>query len=276
MDGTVGYGGHAEAMLSAWPAARLLGLDRDLEALRSTRERLRPFGGRARLFHASYAELADVLAEAGEARPHGVLLDLGVSSPQLDRVARGFSFRASEAVADMRFDPDGGGATAADLVNRLTESELSELIFVHGGERRARAVARALVAARPVATVGDLRAAISRAVRRDASGIDPATRTFQALRIAVNDEAGHVARGLAAALTLAAPGARVAVVSFHSGEERAVKVAFSDAVATGRARVVTKKAIRPTEAEVRENPRASPARLRVAEVVLESESREAR
>ena len=273
VDGTVGYGGHAEAMLLAWPKARLLGLDRDLTALRATRERLRPFGARARLFHSSFADLGEVLEEAGETPPFAVLLDLGVSSPQLDVAARGFSFRAEDAPADMRFDPDGGGETAADLVNRLSETELSNLLFEHGGERHARAVARALVKARPVRTVGDLRAAVLRVVRRDASGIDPATRTLQGLRIAVNDEAGHVARGVRAALALAALGARVAVISFHSGEERAVKEAFAEAVGAKRARVTTKKAIRPTEEEVRGNPRASPARLRVAEVVSETEAR---
>ena len=267
VDGTVGYGGHAEAMLSAWPQARLLGLDRDLAALRATKLRLARFGPRARLFHASYADLDEVLGEAAEGRPLAVLLDLGVSSPQLDVAARGFSFRSPEATADMRFDPEAGGPTAADLVNRLPEADLARLLLEHGGERRARVVARALVAARPVRTVGDLAHAVRRVVRRDASGIDPATRTFQALRMAVNDEPGHLARGLRAALHATLPGGRVAVISFHSGEERAVKAAFAEAVRDGRARVVTAKGVRPTEMETRENPRASPARLRVAEAV---------
>ena len=269
VDGTVGYGGHAEAMLSTWPRARLLGLDRDRTALLSTKARLARFGERARLFHASYAELPEVLEEAGEGRPAAVLLDLGVSSPQLDVAERGFSFRAPEAVADMRFDPGSGGETAADLVNRLPEGELAKLLFAYGGERRARAVARALVQARPVRTVGDLLAAVRGAVRRDASGLDPATRSFQALRMAVNDEPGHLARGLAVALGATEVGGRVAVISFHSGEERAVKEAFRVAVHGGWARLVTAKAIGPTETEVRENPRASSARLRVAEVTAE-------
>ena len=265
VDGTVGYGGHAEAMLRAWPSARLLGIDRDLEALRSSKERLAPFGVRARLFHASYAELGDVLEEAEEASPVAILLDLGVSSPQLDQAERGFSFRAPDAPADMRFDRDGGGETAADLVNRLEEPALARLLFDHGGERRARAVAKSLVAARPVATLGDIVRAIERVVRRDASGIHPATRSLQALRIAVNDESGHVERGLRASLGALALGGRLAVISFQSGEERAVKAAFLEGRETGRVRVLTTKGIRPTEREIAENARASSARLRAAE-----------
>jgi 16S rRNA (cytosine1402-N4)-methyltransferase len=265
VDGTVGYGGHAEAMLLAWPDARLLGLDRDPEALRHTRARLAAHAARVRLFHASYADLSEVLAEAQEGRPRAILLDLGVSSPQVDTAERGFSFRAPEAPADMRFDPTGGGETAADLVNRLPEGALADLLFEHGGERHARAVARALVRARPVRTVGDLLAAVRGVVRRDASGIDPATRTFQALRMGVNDEPGHLARGLRAALRALAPGGRLAVLCFHSGEERAVKEAFSEAAREGLARVVTRKPVRPTEEESRRNARARPARLRVAE-----------
>ena len=265
VDGTVGYGGHAEAMLAAWPTARLLGIDRDLEALRATKARLAPFGARARLFHASYAELEEVLEEAGERAPVAVLLDLGVSSPQLDVAERGFSFRALDAPADMRFDREGGGETAADLVNHLEEPSLARLIFEHGGERRARPVAKALAAARPVRTIGDIVAAIEKVVRRDASGLHPATRTLQALRIAVNDEAGHVARGLRAALDALAIGGRLAVISFHGGEERAVKAAFLEGRQAGRVRVLTAKGIRPTEREVAANPRASSARLRAAE-----------
>ena len=201
VDGTVGYGGHAAAMLEAWPAARLLGIDRDREALLAAKARLAGFGARVRLFHASYADLAEILDEAQEGAPDAILLDVGVSSPQLDRGERGFSFRAPDAPADMRFDRDGGGETAADLVNRLEERALADLLFVHGGERHARAVARALVAARPVRRLGDVISAVERVVRRDASGIHPATRTLQALRIAVNDEAGHMARGLRAAIS---------------------------------------------------------------------------
>jgi 16S rRNA (cytosine1402-N4)-methyltransferase len=270
VDGTVGYGGHAEAMLSAWPSCRLFGLDRDLVALQSTKTRLARFGARVRLFHASYADLPEVLEEAGEGRPDAVLLDLGVSSPQLDVRGRGFSFRAEDDPADMRFDASSDAPTAADFVNRTDERELARVIFEDGGERRARAVARALVAARPVRIVRDLVLAIQRVVPRDASGLHPATRTFQALRIAVNDERGHLRRGLEAALAALAPGGRLAVISFHSGEEHAVKEAFRAAQATGRARVVTTKGVRPTEEELAVNPRASSARLRVVEAVAGS------
>ena len=265
VDGTVGYGGHATAMLDAWPAARLLGCDRDRDALVAAKARLARFGARARLFHASYADLPEVLAEAGEDAPQAVLLDVGASSPQLDSDARGFSFRHEGAPLDMRFDPSSEGPTAAELIDRLSEAELARVLFEHGGERRARALAREIVAARPLRTVGELRRVIQRVVRRDASGIDPATRTFQALRIAVNDEAAHLARGLRAALERTAPLGRVAVIAFHSGEERTVKEAFHEAVAAGRARIVTKKPVRPTEMELAANPRARPARLRVAE-----------
>jgi 16S rRNA (cytosine1402-N4)-methyltransferase len=267
VDGTVGLGGHAEAMLSAWPRARLLGLDRDAESLALCRDRLAPLRDRVRLFHASYADLGDVIAEAGEGRPDAVLLDLGASSFHLDDAARGFSFRDPGAPLDMRFDRQSGGPTARDLVNSLPEADLARTLRDLGGERRARAVARAIVAARPLSNVGDLRRAIVSVVARDASGIDPATRTFQALRIAVNDEAGHLARGLVAALGAARGGGRVGAISFHGGEDGAVKRAFREAEARGAARAVTRKPVRPTEAEVSRNPRARSARLRVTEVV---------
>jgi 16S rRNA (cytosine1402-N4)-methyltransferase len=265
VDGTVGLGGHAEAMLAAWPAARLLGLDRDPDALAMAKQRLRRFQPRARFFHASYADLEEVLDVAKERNPDAVLLDLGVSSLQLDEPSRGFSFRADDATADMRFDPSSGGPTAADLVNRLPEEAIARILFEHGDERRARAVAKALVEARPLRTVGQMTRAIRRVVRRDASGLDPATRTFQALRVAVNDERGHLVRGLGAALRLAAPGARIVVIAFHSGEERVVKEAFAAAEAAGTGRVLTEKPVRPTDDETRGNPRARPARLRAIE-----------
>lgn len=264
VDGTVGYGGHAEAMLAAWPACRLLGLDRDEAALTATKRRLARFAGRVRLFHASYADLPDVLEHADEGRPAAVLLDLGVSSPQLDVAGRGFSFRAADDPADMRFDAAATTPTAADLVNTLAEAALARLVFEEGGERRSRAVARALVAARPVRTVGDLVRAIERVVPRDASGIHPATRTFQALRMAVNDERAHLERGLAAAIDALAPGGRLVVLCFHSGEERAVKAAFAAGRARGRLASVVGKSVRATAAEVARNPRASSARLRAA------------
>jgi 16S rRNA (cytosine1402-N4)-methyltransferase len=265
VDGTVGAGGHAEAALEAAPRARLLGLDRDPDAVRIAERRLARFGARARVRAASYADLGEVLDAEGEEAPRGVLLDLGVSSMQLDDPARGFSFRAEDALPDMRFDPSGPGPTAAELLDGADEEEIARVLREHGGEARARAVARAIVRARPILTVGRLCEAVRRAALRRGR-IDPATRTFQALRIWVNDELGHLERGLEAAIARAAPGGRVVVIAFHSGEERAVKAAFRGAARRGAGRVVTRKPVRPTEEEVRRNPRARPARLRAFEV----------
>jgi 16S rRNA (cytosine1402-N4)-methyltransferase len=265
VDGTVGLGGHAAALLEAHPAAQLLGLDRDPATLRLAARRLARFGTRVTLVHRSYADLAEVLAEQELAAPRAVLLDLGASSVQLDEAARGFSFRGGDAPADMRFDPTSDAPTAAAWLDRVDEAELVRVLRDYGGEPKARAVARALLRGRPFRSVEQLaRAARSAALRT--KRIDSATRTFQALRMAVNDEPGHLARGLAAAIEAVAPGGRVLVIAFHSGEERLVKAAFREAAAGGRGRVVTKKPIRSSEDEVRSNPRARPARLRVFEV----------
>lgn len=264
VDGTVGLGGHAESVLVAFPEVRLLGMDRDPEALALAGQRLARFGARARLVHGSYATLAAALAQAGWPAPQAVLLDLGVSSLQLDRAARGFSFRGGGALPDMRFDATGAEATAADLVNHASEQDLARVLFEYGDEVRARAVARAIVRGRPFHSVEALAAAIrSSALRR--GRIDPATRSFQALRMWVNDEPGHLARGLAAALGALAPGGRLLVIAFHSGEERAVKEAFRAAQRAGEGVVVTRKPIRSSEQEALQNPRARPARLRVFE-----------
>lgn len=264
VDGTVGLGGHARAVLEAFCAARLLGLDRDARALALARERLAPYGDRVRLAHGSYADLAAWLARLGLAAPRAVLLDLGLSSFQLDDPARGFSFRAGAAAPDMRFDADAPGPTALDLVNHAGEPELARWLFEWGGEPRARAVARAIVRARPLATVAELAEVVRRHALKGRRH-DPATRAFQALRMAVNDEPGHLARGLGAALGALADGGRLLVIAFHSGEERLVKEAFRGAQRAGRGRVVTRKPVRATEEEVRSNPRARPARLRVFE-----------
>lgn len=265
VDGTVGLGGHAEACLRAFPALRVLGLDRDGEALALAGRRLAAFGARVQLVQASYADAGEALARRGWPAPLGVLLDVGVSSLQLDRGERGFSFRREDAPADMRFDAGGDEPTAAAYLNHVEERELARVLFELGGEPRARAVARALVRARPFSTVGQI-AAVARRHALRLRRIDPATRTFQALRMAVNDEPGHLARGLAAALALLAPGGRLVVIAFHSGEERLVKAAFRDAQRAGRGRVLTRKPVRAGEPEVRANPRARPARLRAFEV----------
>jgi 16S rRNA (cytosine1402-N4)-methyltransferase len=273
VDGTVGLGGHAEAVLEARGDATLLGLDRDPEALGRAAERLGRFGARVRLVHASYADLGDVLARERLGAPAAVLLDLGVSSMQLDDPSRGFSFRAGDAPPDMRFDRTEDAPTALDLVNVLDEETLAALLREHGGEPRARAVARSLVRARPLRTLGELADAVRRAAlvtRR----LDPATRSFQALRIAVNREMEHLERGLAAAFGATTPRGRVVVISFHSGEDRRVKEAMRAAAREGRARLLTRKPIRPTEEEVRGNPRARPARLRAVEMTTGGTGRE--
>ncbi len=264
VDGTVGLGGHAAALLGAHPALRLVGLDRDPEALAAAAVRLAPFGARARLVRGSYADLEATLRSAGLPAPCAVLLDLGVSSLQLDRAERGFSFRAPGAPADMRFDPTDEGATAAAYVNVTDERELARVRDELRGELRARAVARGLVRARPLTTTGEI-AAVARRFARRGGRIDPATRTFQALRMAVNDEPGHLERGLEAALHALAPAGRLAVIAFHSGEERLVKAAFREAQRAGLGRVLTRKPVRAGADELRANPRARPARLRVFE-----------
>ncbi len=264
VDGTVGAGGHAAALLEA-TQVRLLGLDRDPEILARAAERLAPFGDRVVLVHRSYAEMAAVLAEAALPAPVGVLLDVGVSSLQLDDLRRGFSFKGEDEVPDMRFDASSDEPTAAELINGATERELADILHHHGEEPRARAVARAIVEARPIRTIGQLREVIRASafrVRRH----DAATRSFQALRIAVNDELGHFDRGLRAALEVLAPGGRLVVLCFQSEEERRVKTAFREAQREGRGRILTKKPVRATAEEIRRNPRARPARLRAFEV----------
>jgi 16S rRNA (cytosine1402-N4)-methyltransferase len=270
VDGTVGMGGHAAAVLEARPEARLLGLDRDPEALRIAGERLAPFGRRVSLEKASYADLEQVLAHRAEGAPRAVLLDLGVSSLQLDAPGRGFSFRQGDEALDMRFDPAAGGPTAQELVNHASEEDLVRWLAEYGEEPRARAVARALVRARPLRTAGEV-AEVARRHALRGRRHDPATRTFQGLRIAVNDELGHLERGLRAALTSLATGGRLVVLAFHSGEERRVKEAFREAVREGRGRVLTKKPVRAGVGEVRRNPRARAARLRAFEVAQPEE-----
>lgn len=270
VDGTVGLGGHAEALLEAHPTLHVLGLDRDPEALALATPRLARFGARVRLERGSYADLAEHLTRTGWAAARGVLLDLGVSSLQLDAAQRGFSFSGGQAAADMRFDALGVEATAADFVNHADERELADALHDLGGEPRARAVARALVRARPLHTVGEI-AAVARRHALRTRRIDAATRTFQALRMAVNDELGHLARGLAAALASLGSGGRLVVLAFHSGEERCIKQAFREASAAARGRVLTKKPVRASASECRVNPRARSARLRAFEVAAGSE-----
>src|SRR6478672_6662490 len=224
VDCTVGLGGHARALLEAG-AARVIGLDRDPDALARARETLAPWTDRVELVHADYRTLDEVLDARQISRVDGTLADLGVSSMQFDATGRGFSFQRDEPL-DMRMD-QSGGETAADLVARSTERELADAIFQYGEERFSRRVARALVAARqeaPVDTTGRLAAIVRRAIpRRGPARIDPATRTFQALRIWVNRELDALDRFVAAAAQRLRAGARLVVVTFHSLEDRIVK-----------------------------------------------------
>ncbi|MEZ4503219.1 MAG: 16S rRNA (cytosine(1402)-N(4))-methyltransferase RsmH [Dehalococcoidia bacterium] len=283
VDATVGLGGHAAAILdAASPRGRLLGVDRDPQAIDVARERLARFGARAVLVHGDFGDLERVATEAGFHDVDGVLLDLGVSSMQLDAPGRGFAFQRDEPL-DMRMDTSRG-ETASELVNRLGERELADVIYRYGEERRSRAIARAIVARRPIETTGALVSAIEQAVGRGRERqIHPATLTFQALRIAVNQEMDHLERGLPQAHGLLdGAGARLVVIAFHSLEDRIVKDYFrlesTDCICPPRTpvcvcghvatlRVVTKRVRRPSAAEIARNPRARSARMRVAEAL---------
>jgi 16S rRNA (cytosine1402-N4)-methyltransferase len=265
IDGTVGMGGHAEAMLAAsGEDVRLLGVDADPEALARATARLARFGDRVRLDRANFRDLARVARAHGVSEVRGALLDLGVSSYQLDDSGRGFSFQRDEPL-DMRLDPDRG-QTAAELLNHLDELTLAGLIHEHGEERYARRIARTIVRRRPLRTTGDLVAAVRAAVPRAAwpKRTHVATRTFQALRMAVNDESGALRQTLQEIPELLAVGGRLGVISFHSGEDRIVKQTFR-ALATADYAELEPSPLTPGDDEVRANPRARSAKLRVLE-----------
>jgi 16S rRNA (cytosine1402-N4)-methyltransferase len=263
LDATVGGGGHSEAILAAAPNAKLVGFDRDPAALEAARARLAPFGDRVKLVHARFGTIEETLAELGIDKVAGICADLGVSSPQIDDPQRGMSFR-HEGPLDMRMDPSQG-ETALELIERLTEEQLADVIFHHGDERRSRRIARSIKRAakdRELGSTLDLRRAIVRAVGpMRVGGIDPATRTFQALRIALNDEMGEIDRLLAALPRIVKTGGVAAVISFHSLEDRRVKHAFGDRTTW---EPLTKKPQLATDAEREANPRAGSAKLRAA------------
>ncbi len=265
VDCTVGAGGHARALLAAG-ATRLVGIDRDGEALDRAREALAEWGDRVALVHGDYRDLARLLDERGVTTVDGAVADLGVSSLQLDGAGRGFSFRRDEAL-DMRMDTSRG-PTAADLVASAGEQVLSDVIFRFGEERRSRAIAHAIVEARrtaPVDTTARLAAIVRRVVGRSGR-IDPATRTFQAIRIWVNGELDGLDAFVRAACGRLGAGARLGVITFHSLEDRSVKHTLRAlAGESGPLRLVTKKAVVPGAEERRANPRARSARLRVIE-----------
>lgn len=262
IDATVGAGGHAAGILQASaPTGRLLGLDADPAALAVAAKNLEPFGARARLVQANFENLGVVAAAHGFACADGIVLDLGISSMQLSDAARGFSFLADGAL-DMRFDPNAP-ITAADLVNTLDERELANIIFEYGEERASRRIARAIVQTRPLGSARQLAQVIERALGRRGK-IHPATRTFQALRIAVNRELDALDAVLPQIVETLNPGGRIAIISFHSLEDRRVKNFFRS---TERLRVLTKHPLRPTDAEMVANPRSRSAKLRVAEKI---------
>jgi len=274
VDGTVGRGGHAERLLDGG-ADRLIGVDRDLRALALARETLARFGDRVALVHADYRDLPSVLDAQGVASVAGVLLDLGVSSMQLDEAGRGFSFRRDEPL-DMRMD-QSQGPTLAERLDDVDEQTLADVIYRYGDERKSRRVARAIVHARRqgvLATTGQLAAVVRRAVGGPWQRIDPSTRTFQALRIWLNDELGALEQVIGRMWPrLQVPdgsgrtGGRLAIMSFHSLEERMVKHAFRALTQgdTPAVRVLTRRPIEAGEAEVAANPRARSAKLRVLE-----------
>jgi 16S rRNA (cytosine1402-N4)-methyltransferase len=265
VDCTVGLGGHAAALLDAG-AARLIGFDRDPAALALAGERLERFGDRVALVHDDFRAIEDVLAARGERGVDGVLADLGVSSMQLDAPGRGFSFRRDEAL-DMRMDTSRG-PTAAAVLAVIDETSLADVIFEFGEERYSRRVARAIVAARgsaPIATTGQLADIVRRAVPHQGyQRIDPATRTFQALRIHVNRELEGLDRFVEQAAVRLAPGGRLAVLTFHSLEDRIVKHTLRALERVGAVDVLTKRPLVPGDGEVERNPRARSAKLRVA------------
>ena len=286
IDGTLGGAGHAMGILqSTAPDGRLLGLDLDPAALDRARERLAPFGQRVILVQSSFRDL-EAVAHLHHFTPvDGVLLDLGLSSYQLAAPQRGFSFMR-DGPLDMRFDPTQG-PTAADLVNTLTSEDLAEILYRYGEERQSRRIARAIVQARPLQTTGALADVIAQAVSggRRRGRIHPATQSFQALRIAVNDELGALEAVLPQAVEILRPGGRLVVISFHSLEDRRVKrylrreakacICPSELPVCvcqhqPAVRVITRRPVQPGEAEVARNPRARSARLRAAEKLQEA------
>ena len=292
LDGTFGGGGYAEAILQAAPCT-LWAIDRDPDAIARGASLAARFPGRLQLIHGQFGNMLDLLAERGVTALDGVVLDIGVSSYQLDDPARGFSFRG-DGPLDMRMDRSG--PTAADLVNQLPERELADLLFQLGEERASRRIARAIVAARTetvpgrdpgITTTAQLAAIIRSVLPPDRSGMHPATRSFQALRIRVNDELGEIERALDQASRLLAPGGRLVVVAFHSLEDRIVKRFMGDAAGRAPApsrhdprglaarpipgfRLLTARPLRPSATETAANPRARSARLRALERSVDS------
>ena len=267
IDATLGGGGHAQAILERLTTGRLLGIDRDPLALAVAKRRLSAFGNKLTLMQGNFADIDGLHAASGLPAADGVLADLGLSSMQLGDASRGFSFNL-EGPLDMRMDP-ASETSAADLVNYSSERELADLIFKFGEERHSRRIARAIMRARPIRISTELAQVVTRAIpsRPGPHQIHPATRTFMALRLAVNRELDNLEQFLAKVLTVMPGGGRVAVISFHSLEDRMVKQSFAAWQREGRAKALTRKVVRPGEQEATRNPRSRSAKLRAAEKV---------
>lgn len=276
VDATFGAGGHTTAILARMDGGRVIAFDADPAAVERAERIGREHPGRVIAVHANFADLAERLDEIDVGEVDGILYDLGLSSLQLADHARGFSFAGTEPL-DMRLDPTSEDPTAADLLATLSERDLSDIIFANGDERHARRIARQIVTRRqrsPLRTTSDLVAAVLSAQPRDAkrTPIHPATRTFQALRMAVNRDLDRLDRSLEAGLRRLRPGARVVVISFHSGEDRAVKQTFKRWERERRVAVLTRKPLTPTSDETANNPRSRSAKLRAAERITEDPS----
>ena len=280
IDGTAGLGGHAEAILRACsPRGRLLGLEMDPSSAEKATHRLKPFTGRYHIVNENYTSMLEVASRYGLLPADGLLLDLGLSSWQLEEGRRGFSFRAEEPL-DMRYDPSSLGITAAEVVNTFGLEELTQLLRRYGEERHARQIARAIIRSRPIRTAAQLARVVADTVGHFRTPIHPATRTFQALRIVVNEELANLEKGLQQSLLTLASGGRMLVISYHSLEDRLVKQFLQrearDCICPpgtpmcicghkATIQVLTKKAVRPTQEEVRANPRSRSARLRAGQ-----------
>ncbi len=286
VDATLGLGGHAEAILSSAENARLIGIDQDAQAIGFAEKRLTGFGNRARIFHANFADIKTVLREAEIEKADGVLADLGVSSLQFDTGERGFSFRF-DAPLDMRMDPESGAETAAELLENLSEEQIADLIYQYGEERASRRIARRIVWKReigePITTTKELAETVEKAIGRAGGAknrdkIHPATRTFQALRIAVNGELEILENFIRDAVDVLKPDGRLAIITFHSLEDRIVKQTFQKLAgkcfcppripkcvcgAEKRIEILTRKPVVADETEISENPRSRSAKLRV-------------
>ncbi|MCO6510822.1 MAG: 16S rRNA (cytosine(1402)-N(4))-methyltransferase RsmH [Aridibacter famidurans] len=284
VDATLGLGGHTEAILRASETLEIIAIDRDREAIELAKERLRAYSDRVQYFHANFSDIREVVREAGRNEVDGILADLGISSLQLDSETRGFSFRY-DAPLDMRMDPDSDDETAAELLERLSEQDLANVIYRFGEERHSRRIARRIVERRergePVTTTGELAELVAGAVRKKPGDrIHPATRTFQALRIAVNREIEIIEGFIADSISLLSAGGRLAVITFHSLEDRVVKQSMQKAAGrcfcppkfpkcvcgmTEQVAILTRKPTIPSEEEISENPRARSAKLRACQ-----------